>query len=189
MRNSKNFRDLLVSTLLNKMLIRLKLDYTSIIWSPYYFTHINGLERTQRRFLKYLAFRENLLHPNFGFTNNILFERFFIESLEHRRRSSELTFPFILLRNSFNFWKCLLFLVCVPETSTRASQLFYLKSSKTNIYKYSLLKVQKVILKYPLYLNLSLNFDQNILAIYDMHSGFFYILRKLNNYSKTYFCF
>jgi hypothetical protein len=57
-RSCNEFRSVKCLTTLYFSLVRYRLEYGSIIWSPYYVTYINTVESVQRKFLKYLYLRK-----------------------------------------------------------------------------------------------------------------------------------
>ncbi|CAH1383593.1 unnamed protein product, partial [Tenebrio molitor] len=57
------FRSEKCLTALYFSLVRSRLEYGSIIWSPYYVTYTNSIESVQRKFLKYLCFKEDGIYP------------------------------------------------------------------------------------------------------------------------------
>jgi len=58
------------------------------VWSPVYRGYIDGIERVQRKFLKFLSFKADGVYPEGGIDNPILLERFQMDSLECRRNFS-----------------------------------------------------------------------------------------------------
>ena len=62
-RNLGEIQDLEVVKLLFYALVRSRVEYASVIWSPIYQIHCNSLERVQRRMLKYIAFRRAGVYP------------------------------------------------------------------------------------------------------------------------------
>jgi hypothetical protein len=58
-RSCNEFRSVKCLTTLYFSLVRSRLEYGSIIWSPYYVTYIKSIESVQRKFLKYLSFKEH----------------------------------------------------------------------------------------------------------------------------------
>ena len=56
-RNTKHFRNIFALKNLFCSIVRSRLEYASPIWSPYYKTYIQRLERVQRKFLRYIAFK------------------------------------------------------------------------------------------------------------------------------------
>ena len=85
-RNSREIQELAVVKLLYYALVRPRLEYSSVVWSPIYQIHCNSLERVQRRFLKYMAFRQDGVYPCRGFSYKVLCERFEMISLGLRRQ-------------------------------------------------------------------------------------------------------
>ena len=76
-------------------LVRSKLDYSSVVWSPIY-NFINRLEAVQRRFLKFIAYKIDRVYPQRGTDHNALLNRFDFLSLKHDRECSTLVFLFKL---------------------------------------------------------------------------------------------
>lgn len=138
LRNSKDFIDISLCILLYKTFVRSKLEYASIAWSPYYAVHIDALERIQRRFLKYLAFRKDGVYPAIGFPHDVLCERFTIEPLMRRRRMFDILFVFKTIHNLYDCPSILEMLdFHIPRVNARIHDIFYLCPSDTNIHKYS----------------------------------------------------
>ena len=76
-RNSRDFQNLETLRLLYFSLVRLKLEYASFVWCPTYKIHSANLERVQRRFLKYMVFRQDGIYPAVGYPHQDLLNRFY----------------------------------------------------------------------------------------------------------------
>ncbi|CAB0006180.1 unnamed protein product [Nesidiocoris tenuis] len=59
-RCTRDFTSMEAIVLLYKSLVRPILEYSSVVWSPYYQVHKERLERVQRRFLRYLNFKMHI---------------------------------------------------------------------------------------------------------------------------------
>ena len=111
-----------------------KLEYASVIWSPYYRTHCEILERVQRRFLKCLSFRLDGAYPDRGIPNELLLERHGAESLEERRSKLSVEFVLKLLNNNIDCAELLSYIsLLVPARPSRSTASFYIRRSRTNI--------------------------------------------------------
>ena len=82
--------------------VRSKLEYGSIVWSPFYNEYISKLEQIQRKFLKFLALKLDGVFPQQGTEQSALLSRFDIPSLEFRRKYSSLRFLFKLCNNQID---------------------------------------------------------------------------------------
>lgn len=51
----KNFKNNATKLILYNALVRSILEYCSVVWSPCYFTHINRIERVQKKFVAHLT--------------------------------------------------------------------------------------------------------------------------------------
>ncbi|XP_044577157.1 uncharacterized protein LOC123260210 [Cotesia glomerata] len=65
-RATKNFRNLEAVKMLYSALVRPKLEYASIIWSPTYKKYAHSIEKIQRKFLKYLMYKMTGNYPARG---------------------------------------------------------------------------------------------------------------------------
>ncbi|XP_063902621.1 uncharacterized protein LOC135122372, partial [Zophobas morio] len=116
------------------------MEYANVVWFPYYNIHINNIEKVQRRFLKYLYFREERTYPPVGFPQIMLLERYSMTALENRNKlflaltiykvvNNRLDCHDILRRICFNGSPRLLI--------SRKPELFALPTPRTNVLKFS----------------------------------------------------
>ncbi|KAK9869116.1 hypothetical protein WA026_002874 [Henosepilachna vigintioctopunctata] len=133
-RNARLFSSSSTLVHLFNALVRSKLEYGCLVWRPIYNCHINRLEALQRKFLKWLAFREDGLYPPRGCDHACLLSRFDTRSLHTRRSLNALKFLFNLLNDNLDCPELLGKLnFFVPPRCTRISQTFYLKTHRTNL--------------------------------------------------------
>ena len=132
LRNCKYFSNVSTFKLLFYSYVRSKLDYGSLIWSPIYNCHNQSVESVQRRFLKYLMFREDGIYPQFD--HNKILTRFGelpltihrdsqLLSFLHKLLNSKIDCPFLLEQLSFH----------VPRVGARHQPTFSLTFARTNI--------------------------------------------------------
>jgi hypothetical protein len=136
----------------------------SIVWFPHHAVHIASIEHLQRRFLKYLCFREDRRYPPIGYSQTILLERFSFKSLSERNKLMNLLFLYKILHNllsQINF--------CVGKHSitTRSKNLFYLSTPGTDFLKFS-----------PL--NNMLNISNSVGDLVDLFSCSIEVLKSLD---------
>lgn len=133
-RNCRSFTDVNALEVLYYSYIRSKLEYGSLIWYPFYNFQVEAVERVQRRFLKYLAFKVDGEYPARGIDYDHLTERFGISSLEIRRKCASLTFLYKLLHQridcpdllaQINFY--------TPRLQSRQNIFFHNNRARTNI--------------------------------------------------------
>lgn len=132
-RNCKQFSNVNVLKTLYFSLVRSKIEYGALIWNPIYNVQSQSLERIQRKFMKYLAFKTDSIYPERGYPNNLLLARFDMQSLGSRRIIILLTFLYKLLNNLID---CPILLsklnFKIPKLETRQNVLFYYPASHTN---------------------------------------------------------
>lgn len=96
------------------------------------------LERVQRRFLKYLSYRENNVYPPIGYQNSLLQERYGYKSLMVRRNMHSVIFLYNVINFTFDCTEILNKInFNVPLTVRRHNEAFYLDTAKTNVLHYS----------------------------------------------------
>lgn len=122
-------------------LVRSRLEYAALIWCPYYEVHKVRLEKLQRKFLKFLAYKSDGIYPTRGFSHETLLLRFSFQSLETRRHCSCIKFLFNLVHGNIDSPKLLSYLnYNSPAYPTRKQLTFYCQTPRTN-----------VLLKSPIY--------------------------------------
>jgi hypothetical protein len=133
-RSCKRFRSESCLRALYFTLVRSKLEYCSIVWSPIYRRGVDALESVQRKFAKYLLFKVIAEFPPRGTPNSVLYDMANLRSLNMRRNDSFLIFlykiihgiinsPFLLSQIYFN----------VPRANLRSGRFFYVPRAVTNI--------------------------------------------------------
>lgn len=133
-RNCKLFTNHNAIKVLYFSYVRSKLEYASLCWNPYYASHKYTLERVQRKFLKYLAFKTDSVYPDRGINHNSLLIRFNINSLEFRRICCALSFLHKLLHNQIDCPALLCQInFLVPLVDTRQSLTFNYNRARTNL--------------------------------------------------------
>lgn len=134
LRNSKHFSNVSTIKLLYYSYVRSRLEYCSIVWSPIYSRHSNSVEGVQRRFLKYLMFREDGSYPQRGMEHSLILTRFEELPLTVRRDSQSVAFLHKLLNSKID---CPLLLkhlsFHVPRIGARQQPTFSLAFARSNI--------------------------------------------------------
>ena len=115
-------------------MVRSKLEYASLIWSPYYWKYINSIEQVQRVFAKYLFFKLDGEYTLQGIEEQVILTRLNMMSLYGRRIIDMCIFLHNLINNKI---KCPLLLgelnFLVPRLASGNSPYFYLSQPDTNI--------------------------------------------------------
>lgn len=129
-RCSADFQSVGSIRLLYCSLVRPHLEYGSCVWSPYYQVHTRSIERVQHKFLKYVAFKQNIQPPfNYPELESILNLR----PLVTRRRHRDLTVFYDILHS---FCSCPGLLekvgLHVQPRQTRQTPSFYVPAHRTN---------------------------------------------------------
>lgn len=89
-RNTKEFKKSSTKLTLFNSLIRSRLEYCSVAWNPYYQVHKSRIERVQKKFLRHVAYKENILKEINNY--NDLLKRYKTLSLSNRREMMDLCF-------------------------------------------------------------------------------------------------
>jgi ribonuclease P/MRP protein subunit RPP40 len=137
-RCTKNFSDIRSLNMLYFAFVRSRLEYGSIIWSSNCQTHIQNLEKVQRRFLKFLAHRIDGTYPERGRSQSELLERFECQDLKTRRVNASMSFLRNLIHyriDCSNLLSKLYFLV--PRLTSRNHVCFYLPTPRIDVQKHS----------------------------------------------------
>nr|CAH7744555.1 unnamed protein product [Callosobruchus chinensis] len=132
----RNCRQFGTSTLLMLFLTLVvsKLEYGALIWSPIYDLYKNSIERVQRRFLKYLCFKNDSVYPPRGCDYSMLLSRFEVTSLTTRRELISVVFLYKMLHGSIDCSTLLSQLnFLVPRFASRLSKTFFSKKAQTNL--------------------------------------------------------
>jgi hypothetical protein len=169
-RNTRDFSN--ISTLIHlfQSFVRSKLEYASIVWFPHHAVHIASIEHLQRRFLKYLCFREDGRYPPIGYSQTILLERFSFKTLSERNKLMNLLFLYKILHNLIDCCSLLSqinFCVGKHSITTRSKNLFYLSTPRTDFLKFS-----------PL--NNMLNISNSVGDLVDLFSCSIEVLKSLD---------
>lgn len=137
-RNTREFNDINTIKLLYCALVRPRVEYASIIWCPHYNIHVQNIERVQRRFLKYLSFKDDNLYPPIGFPHKELLSRHSFDALENRRIIAQLVFLRNLITNDIDSEEILSQLnFSTPHVILRQSPTFNLQTPRINVMKFS----------------------------------------------------
>jgi len=132
-RNTREFRNFNALIIVFNTFVRSKLEYASIIWTPYYKQFINKIERIQNKFLRYLyykIFRINSYQERVSY--NTLLKIFGISSLATRHELLQLTFLYKLVNGIIDSSECLKLLnFNTKAVNLRSRLLFNCNRSKT----------------------------------------------------------
>nr|CAI5820706.1 unnamed protein product [Callosobruchus analis] len=133
-RNCRAFTNVDILKILYSSLIRPKLDYGSLVWSPVYNRHVTDIEKVRKRALKLFAFKTDGTYPERGCDYTILYGRFSYDSLELRRKLFSLPFLYKLLHNRIDCIEILNQIKFdVPRLNSRGSLCFNCDKANTYI--------------------------------------------------------
>lgn len=131
-----NFRNIECIKMLYFAYIRSVLEYASSIWSPYYKSDIQRIEKIQNVFVKYLQFKNYKVFD----TDRDAYEYYHIETLESRRAQSDMKLLHAILNNKIDCPELLSNIsLQVPKQRTRHTPLLYVPSTKTQYAKNTIL--------------------------------------------------
>lgn len=116
--------------------VRSRMEYASVVWSPFYAVYSTMLERVQRRFAKFLAYKCDGAYPPYGVDHRSLLARFDLLPLDCRRRIASVSFGFKILNGTFNctYLRTVLnSMLHSPSVPLRDHRLFYMPRARTNL--------------------------------------------------------
>lgn len=117
-------------------LIRSRLEYASVIWSPYYAVHIHQLEKIQNKFLRIIAYKESIPRQFIVYDNILGILN--IKTLRHRRILIDLQTLYKIIHSLINCSSLLAKIkFSVAPRRTRNEPLFSLDFHRTNYGIYS----------------------------------------------------
>uniref|UniRef100_A0A8D8PUX7 Uncharacterized protein n=1 Tax=Cacopsylla melanoneura TaxID=428564 RepID=A0A8D8PUX7_9HEMI len=102
LRHSKFFDDFDTITTLYTALVRSKLEYAAIIWTPKHEFYVKNIEQVQKRFVRVLFLKLNGFYPAYpsAISYQTLLEALPMGSLRNRRVFYQLTFIHDIINNS-----------------------------------------------------------------------------------------
>ncbi|XP_044597272.1 uncharacterized protein LOC123273866 isoform X1 [Cotesia glomerata] len=132
-RSSKKFKNLNAVKALYISLVRSRLEYASVVWSPTYKKQISLIEKVQRKFVKYFLFKKYGVHPDRGNDYLAMCAETNLLTLEERRICASVLIMTSILSNNI---ECPRFLeiipIQVPQRLLRSDQPFYPPKIKNN---------------------------------------------------------
>lgn len=112
------------------------LEYSSIIWSPYYHVHSNTIEKVQNKFLRYCAYKMQYTIEDHNYSN--IMKELNLQSLKTRRTINDLCFIYKLLNGSINSPELLeLITFNIPKKNFRNHNLFFIALHSSNYGQHS----------------------------------------------------
>ena len=129
-RLSSEFFNLRVLLILYSASVRSNLEYCTTIWSPYYNCHIKRIEKIQKKFVKNLCYKFNILYDQRNY--DTILEYLGLVPLAVRRVMFDACFIFKILSCVINCSVLLdKFLLHVPSYQVRNSHLLYIPFHRT----------------------------------------------------------
>ena len=99
-RVTRGFTDKRTFNTLYNSLVRSRLDYCCQVWSPTGQTAINKLESVQKRYLKYLCYKQRVMYYNYDYPT--VCSLFNFTTLKSRRECSDFVFLNKMFQNKVN---------------------------------------------------------------------------------------
>ena len=133
MRTCRSFDNVRAMKTLYFAFVVSRLEYASIIWYPIYQTHSQRIERIQRRFLKFLSYKEDGTYPEINIDYGILLDRHGFVSLRDRRVKCSGLFAVNLINYKIDCADLLAKInFYVPRQSSRSTKSFAVPVARTN---------------------------------------------------------
>lgn len=130
-RTLTDFRDIRCFKTLYCSYVRSGLEYASPIWSPYYNTYIDSLEKVQRRFLRTINFKLGI--PLDKIDYEYLYKELNLPLLEVRRTQFDILTLFKIINGMLDCPELLNRInIRVPQRLTRQHDLFAINFHRTN---------------------------------------------------------
>lgn len=169
LRQSAEFNDVHIPLILFNAFIRSKIEYCSLIWYPFKKKYINGIEKLQKRLLKFIFFKLYSFYPEYTIPYDYLMITTGVShSLGNRVRISWISYLVKLVNN----------MIDDPDTlnklpfrygricSRRKPDLFYYTMSRTNVGLYT--PVYRLTSNYNFlntFIDIDLSLKHNIIMI------------------------
>lgn len=133
LRNSSSFTHEATFLRLFHVYVRTILEYAAVVWSPFYPTTSNLLERVQKRFLRYMHFKRTG-HYSFNVNYAALLSSFDMQPLGVRREAAGLLLFYKLLNGMVDSSFLLSQITLrVPSRVTRQADIFHQPCQRTNL--------------------------------------------------------
>uniref|UniRef100_A0A8D8W7H9 Uncharacterized protein n=1 Tax=Cacopsylla melanoneura TaxID=428564 RepID=A0A8D8W7H9_9HEMI len=133
-RNTRAFSNPKTFKALYSSIVRSSLEYCTPLWSPSYVTHIEDLEKIQKKFLRSLGFKDPDIQDTHDYRT--IMQKYNINTLQHRRDIFDVLLTLKLIRGQLDCsdlvehlnFRC-------NSRNTRNHNIFLPKFSRTNISK------------------------------------------------------
>ena len=130
----KEFKNMECIKTLYYSLVRSKLEYGAVVWNPFYKGDIFLIEKTQRRYLKYIFLKIHKEYPPQNLNYSLLLTCTNDDSLHYRRLLCSIKFVYKLLHNTISCNPLFLLLnFSDRRLSSRKPLIFTNKRPNTNI--------------------------------------------------------
>lgn len=158
LRMGYEFKDCKTYSLLYNTLVRSKLEYASVIWSPYTNKDIVCIEQVQKRFVRVLEFRLTKVYPKFAHYDDLL-SKYGIVTLESRRNICSLLYLHKIVNNIVHCPEILAEIgIKVPNVMMRLRNNFFCARKLSSNYS-RMSPIPKMILLYNSLLNQDAEID------------------------------
>lgn len=128
-RTTQSFTNAKAINILYHSLVRTKLEYCCQIWNPYYQSHEHTLERIQKKFTRWVFYRQRISYQPY----NLRLQTLKMISLADRRTMLEEITLYKLINNNLSTTLVDKLIRHEPSRRTRHTPTFYIPSCSTNI--------------------------------------------------------